>query len=130
MLGFSNSFIRSDTGVEIDSEPLQNSVFHVSCSAVSLYPRTKPLIQLHIKYKTFLLLKPCSYAQYTPRCKYTPGVYICTWGVFWSCKWCFMKMHRVLICTRVRICSTFVGGAKSVEQISTRVHICLKMQIA
>ena len=34
------------------------------------------------------------------------------------------------ICIRVRICSTFPRGANSVEQISTRVHICPRVQIA
>ena len=41
-------------------------------------------------------------------------------GVFWSCKRCFMKMHPGAKCIRVRICSTFLGGANLVEQISTR----------
>ena len=51
-------------------------------------------------------------------------------GVFWSYKRCFMKMHRVQICIQVRICSTFVGGANSVEQASTRVYIFPQVQIA
>ena len=44
-----------------------------------------------------------------------------------------MKMYSgadLQICTRVLICSTFVGGANTVEQISTRVHICPQVQIA
>ena len=53
-----------------------------------------------------------------PGCKFAPGVYFGHInGVLWKCT-------RVQISTRVRICSTFVGGANSVEQISTRVHIC------
>ena len=41
-----------------------------------------------------------------------------------------MKMHPAANLHRVRICSTFVDGANTVEQISTRVHICPKVQIA
>ena len=42
-----------------------------------------------------------------------------------------MKMHsRAKNCIRVRICSIFPGGANSVEQISIRMHICLRVQIA
>ena len=95
---------------------------------VGLTGFTNQTVPMHFGWKT--CLKPRSYAQYTPRCKYTPGVQICTWGVFWSCKRCFMKMHPVQICTLVLICSTFVGGANSVEQISTRVQICTGVQIA
>ena len=53
-----------------------------------------------------------------PGCKFAPGVYFGhVNGALWKCT-------RVQICTRVLICSTFVGGANSVEQISTRVQIC------
>ena len=53
-----------------------------------------------------------------PGCKFAPGVYFGHLnGVLWKCT-------PVQICTQVRIRSTFVGGAKTVEQISTRVHIC------
>ena len=69
-------------------------------------------------------LKPRSYAQYTPGanihpgCKFAPGVY------FGHVNGALSKCTRVQICTRVLIFSTFVGCANSVEQISTRVHIC------
>ena len=53
-----------------------------------------------------------------PGCKFAPGVYFGhVNGVLWKCT-------RVQISTRVRICSTFVGGANTEEQISARVHIC------
>ena len=68
------SFARSDTGDVIDSEPhlsgmckrdVQNkSLFAplavcvlTGCSAFPFYTPTKPLIQLHIKYKTVLFPK-------------------------------------------------------------------------
>ena len=53
-----------------------------------------------------------------PGSKFAPGVY------FGHVNGALGKCTRVQICTRVLICSTFVGGANSVEQISTRVHIC------
>ena len=52
---------RSDTGVLIDSEPHPSCAcksirlvvcVHAGCSAFLFYTPTKPLIQLHIKYKT------------------------------------------------------------------------------
>ena len=65
MLRTWNSFARSDTGVVIDSEPqlsrtCKTSILfvslavrvHTGCSAFPFYTQTKPLIQLHIKYKT------------------------------------------------------------------------------
>ena len=59
-----------------------------------------------------------------PGCKFAPGVYFGhVNGALWKCT-------PVQICTRVLICSTFVGGANSVEQISTRVQICTGVQIA
>ena len=53
-------FTRSDTGVEIDSDPRQTSVLfapkavhvHTGCFAFPFYTPTKLLIQLHIKHKT------------------------------------------------------------------------------
>ena len=66
----SNSFARKDTGVVIDSEPhlsrncKTSFLFaplavrvHTSCLAFPFYTPTKPLIQLHIKYKTDLFPK-------------------------------------------------------------------------
>ena len=59
-----------------------------------------------------------------PGCEFAPGVY------FGHVNGVLRKYTRVQISTRVRICSIFVGGAKTVEQISTRVHICPRVQIA
>ena len=63
----SNLFTRSDTGVVIDSKPHESRTcktsllnaplavrVHAGCSAVRFYTLTKPLIQLHIKYKNVL----------------------------------------------------------------------------
>ena len=63
----SNAFARSDTGGVIDSKPnlsgksKTNLLFalfavrvHTGCSACPFYTPTKPLIRLHIKYKTVL----------------------------------------------------------------------------
>ena len=54
-----NSFTRSGTGVVIDSKPHLSLLFaplagrvHTGCSAFPFYTPTKPLIRLHIKYKT------------------------------------------------------------------------------
>ena len=59
-----------------------------------------------------------------PGCKFAPGVYFGhVNGVLW-------KYTRVQISIRVRICSTSLGGANMVEQISIRVHICPQVQIA
>ena len=56
-------------------------------------------------------------------CKLATGVYFGhVNGVLWKCT-------RVQIFICVRICSTFVGGANSVEQISTQVHICPRVKI-
>ena len=58
-----------------------------------------------------------------PGCKFAPGVYFGhVNGGLWKCT-------RVQISTRVRISSTFEGGANTAEQISTRVHICPQVQI-
>ena len=65
-----DSFARNDTGFVIDSEPHQSrtckTIFlfaplavriHTGCLAFPFYTPTKPLIQLHIKYKTVLFPK-------------------------------------------------------------------------
>ena len=64
------SKIKSDTGVVIDSEPYPSRTcktsllcaplavrLHTGCSAFPFCTPTKPLIQLHIKYKTVLFPK-------------------------------------------------------------------------
>ena len=57
-------------------------------------------------------IPPSPGANIHPGCKFAPGVY-------------FGHVNGVLLkCTRVQICSTFDDGANSVEQFSTRVHIC------
>ena len=70
MLRTSNSFSRGDTGVVIDSEPHLSRTCKPSFGFATLavcvhtgrfvflfYTPTKPLIQLHIKYKTVLFPK-------------------------------------------------------------------------
>ena len=65
-----NSFVRSGTGVVIDSEPHRSRTsktsflfaplvvrVHTGCFSFLFYTPTKPLIQLHIKYKTVLFPK-------------------------------------------------------------------------
>ena len=90
MLRTLNSFARSDTGVQIDSEPHPSRTckasilclshwavrVHTGCCPFPFYTPTKPLIQLHIKYKTVLfpklkmisllkiLIIKCKYMQY------------------------------------------------------------------
>ena len=66
----SNSIARSDTGVVTDTEPHPSRSCKTSllfaplavrvqagCSAFPFYTPTKPLIQLHFKYKTVLIPK-------------------------------------------------------------------------
>ena len=65
-----NSFASSDSGVVIDSEPHLRRMcktsllfapfavhIHTGCSAFPFYTPTKPLIQLHIKYKSVMFPK-------------------------------------------------------------------------
>ena len=65
-----NSFARSDTSAVIDNEPHPSSTcktsllfaplavhLHTGCSTFLCYTPTKPLIQLHAKYKTVLFPK-------------------------------------------------------------------------
>ena len=66
----SNSFARSGTGVVIDSKPHMSRMctksflfpplavrIHSGCFLFSFYTPTKPLIRLHIKFKTVLFPK-------------------------------------------------------------------------